>query len=59
MLLCLAFSSGPPERVVELGQFMHPCEASEVLCKSTIDKIPYFNAPVFLENIKQIGMCKF
>ena len=33
---------------------MHPSEG-DMLCKSTNPKIPYFNAPVFLENKTQIG----
>jgi hypothetical protein len=39
----------------EVGAFIHPCELSEMLCKSTQDKIPYFNAPVYLENKQKIG----
>eukprot|EP01136_Pigoraptor_vietnamica_P008972 Opistho-1_new@44998 len=45
---------GPPESVVEMGVFQHPCEG-EMVCKSTNDKIPYFNAPIYLENKTQIG----
>lgn len=39
-----------------LGEFMHPCE-DEIVCKCTTDenKVPYFNAPVYLENKEQIG----
>lgn len=33
---------------------MHDCE-SEMVCKSTNEKIPYFNAPIFLANKAQIG----
>lgn len=33
---------------------MHPCE-SEMVCKSTQPMIPYFNAPVYLENKQKIG----
>ncbi|KAF9979183.1 H/ACA snoRNP pseudouridylase subunit [Actinomortierella ambigua] len=47
-------SFGPPESVVEMGAFMHPCEG-EMVCKSTNAKIPYFNAPIYLENKSQIG----
>lgn len=39
---------------VELGQFVHECEG-EMVCRSTNAKIPYFNAPVYLENKTQIG----
>ncbi len=33
---------------------MHPCEG-DLVCKSTHEMVPYFNAPVFLENKEQIG----
>jgi H/ACA ribonucleoprotein complex subunit 1 len=33
----------------EIGTFMHPSEG-EMVCESTNPKIPYFNAPVYLEN---------
>jgi H/ACA ribonucleoprotein complex subunit 1 len=33
---------------------MHACEG-DMVCKSTNEKIPYFNAPIFLENKQQIG----
>ncbi|XP_076005176.1 H/ACA ribonucleoprotein complex subunit 1 isoform X1 [Genypterus blacodes] len=47
---------GPPDHVVAVGEFMHPCE-DEIVCKCTTDenKVPYFNAPVYLENKEQIG----
>lgn len=45
---------GPPATVVELGTFVHPCE-SEMLCKSTNEKIPHFNASIYLENKQKIG----
>eukprot|EP00126_Sphaerothecum_destruens_P015305 Sdes_comp9258_c0_seq1m736 len=45
---------GPPESVVELGVYSHPCE-SDMICNSTNSMIPYFNAPVYLENKSQIG----
>ena len=37
-----------------MGEFMHNCEG-ELVCKSVNPKIPYFNAPIFLENKSQIG----
>lgn len=40
--------------IAEIGQFMHACEG-EMVCKSTNVKIPYFNAPIYLENKSQIG----
>ncbi|CAK6968287.1 H/ACA ribonucleoprotein complex subunit 1 [Scomber scombrus] len=47
---------GPPDHVVAVGEFMHPCE-DDVVCKCTTDenKVPYFNAPIYLENKEQIG----
>ena len=45
---------GPPDYVVELGFFMHPCEG-EMVCRCTNEKVPYFNAPVYLENKTPIG----
>ena len=33
---------------------LHPCE-NDLVCKCTNEKIPYFNAPVYLENKAQIG----
>ncbi len=38
----------------EVGEYMHPCEG-ELVCRNTNEKIPYFNAPVYLENKSQIG----
>uniref|UniRef100_A0A9L0IWR0 H/ACA ribonucleoprotein complex subunit n=1 Tax=Equus asinus TaxID=9793 RepID=A0A9L0IWR0_EQUAS len=39
-----------------LGEFLHPCE-DDIVCKCTTEenKVPYFNAPVYLENKEQIG----
>ena len=45
---------GPPASVLELGSFMHATEG-EMVCTSSNPKIPYFNAPVFLENKTPIG----
>lgn len=45
---------GPPSNVVEAGVFQHACEGEAVI-KLTNEKIPYFNAPMYLKNITQIG----
>ncbi|KAJ3084306.1 Gar1-domain-containing protein, partial [Rhizoclosmatium globosum] len=45
---------GPPDSVLAMGSFMHACEG-ELVCKSINTKIPYFNAPIYLENKTQIG----
>ncbi|KAI1238477.1 H/ACA ribonucleoprotein complex subunit 1, partial [Lamprotornis superbus] len=38
------------------GEFMHPCEDDIVCkCKTEENKVPYFNAPVYLDNKEQIG----
>ena len=39
-----------------LGEFLHPCE-DDIVCKCTTgeNKVPYFNAPAYLENKEQIG----
>jgi hypothetical protein len=34
---------------LEMGSFMHACEG-EMVCESINPKIPYFNAPIYLEN---------
>ena len=41
--------------VIACGAFVHPCEG-EMVCKATLNaQVPYFNAPIFLENKTQIG----
>jgi H/ACA ribonucleoprotein complex subunit 1 len=39
-----------------MGLFLHPCEGEMVCARSPNQpKIPYFNAPIYLENKTQIG----
>ncbi|KAF2459636.1 Gar1/Naf1 RNA binding region-domain-containing protein [Lineolata rhizophorae] len=45
---------GPPAELIEMGTFLHPCEG-ELVIKSTNPKVPYFNAPIYLENKTPIG----
>lgn len=45
---------GPPDRVFEMGSFIHTCEG-DIVCRSINEKIPYFNAPIYLENKTQVG----
>ncbi|CAA0842782.1 Putative H/ACA ribonucleoprotein complex subunit 1-like protein 1 [Striga hermonthica] len=45
---------GPPSEVVEVATFLHACEGDAVT-KLTNEKIPYFNAPIYLQNKTQIG----
>ncbi|KAJ5574698.1 hypothetical protein N7450_008597 [Penicillium hetheringtonii] len=47
-------SFGSPAQVLEMGTVMHSCEG-EMVCESINPKIPYFNAPIYLENKTQIG----
>ncbi|KAG6819231.1 hypothetical protein H0H93_013974 [Arthromyces matolae] len=47
--------AGPPDQVLELGSFVHAVE-DEMFCASLLpDKVPYFNAPVYLQNKSVIG----
>ncbi|KAF8078216.1 Gar1/Naf1 RNA binding region-domain-containing protein [Lyophyllum atratum] len=46
---------GPPDQVLEIGSFVHAVE-DEMFCSSSIaDKVPYFNAPIYLQNKSVIG----
>ncbi|MCJ1274171.1 H/ACA snoRNP pseudouridylase subunit [Puttea exsequens] len=47
-------SYGPPAAVLEMGSFVHACEG-EMVCQSVNPKLPYFNAPIYLENKTSIG----
>ncbi|KAI0253907.1 Gar1/Naf1 RNA binding region-domain-containing protein [Lactifluus subvellereus] len=47
--------AGPPDSVLEMGSFIHAVE-DEMLCSSLMpDKVPYFNAPIYLQNKSVIG----
>ncbi|TIC06216.1 Gar1-domain-containing protein [Wallemia mellicola] len=49
------FQQGPPAEVLEMGEFQHAVE-SDMLCSATLpSKVPYFNAPIYLQNKNQIG----
>ena len=51
-----SYNQGPPDQVVEVGLFQHPVEGEMLCAKSQSQpKIPYFNAPIYLENKTQIG----
>ncbi|WFD18618.1 H/ACA snoRNP pseudouridylase subunit [Malassezia caprae] len=46
---------GPPASIIPFGKFVHAVEG-EMFCSGTDPKhVPYFNAPIFLENKTQIG----
>ena len=49
------YDQGPPERVVPLGNFSHVCQ-EDLVVKSSIEDVPYFNAPVYLENKQQVNL---
>lgn len=49
-----SFQEGPPERVISLGYFDYACE-DDLVCKVEIEDVPYFNAPIYLENKEQVG----
>ncbi|KAL9663234.1 hypothetical protein QQ045_028073 [Rhodiola kirilowii] len=40
---------GPPSEVIEVETFVHACEGDAVT-KLTNEKIPYFSAPIYLQN---------
>ena len=48
------YDDGPPERVEEVGKYMHECEG-EMVCKLTNEKVPYFNAPIYIDKDTKIG----
>ncbi|CAG8453853.1 1024_t:CDS:2 [Paraglomus brasilianum] len=50
----MAYTQGPPSHVLEMGHYLHECEG-DMVCRSSNPKIPYFNAPIYLENKQQIG----
>lgn len=44
-----------PTSCAEMGSFIHAVE-DEMLCLSTLkEKVPYFNAPIYLQNKTPIG----
>ena len=45
---------GPPDRIVNMGFFKHSAQ-DDLVCKATIEDVPFFNAPVYLENKQMIG----
>ena len=49
-----SFDQGPPESVIPLCHFEWSAE-DDLVAKVDIDDVPYFNAPIYLENKEQIG----
>lgn len=48
------YDAGPPEEVVPFGVFTHPCQ-NQIVVKAMVEDVPFFNAPIYLENKEQIG----
>ncbi|KAJ8968775.1 hypothetical protein NQ314_002124 [Rhamnusium bicolor] len=48
------FDQGPPDHVIPLGYFDYSVQ-DDLVCKVEIEDVPYFNAPIYLENKEQIG----
>lgn len=48
------FDQGPPEHVIPLGYYAYPCQ-DDLVCKVELQDVPFFNAPIYLENKEQIG----
>lgn len=41
--------------MVEAAEMLHTCDDQIVVKSSQVDQVPFFNAPIYLENKKQIG----
>ncbi|CAG9784722.1 unnamed protein product [Diatraea saccharalis] len=48
------YDAGPPESVIPLGHYGWTVQ-DDLVCKVDIEDVPYFNAPIYLENKEQIG----
>lgn len=48
------YDQGPPEQVIPLGYFAFTAQ-DDLVCKVEIEDVPFFNAPIYLENKEQIG----
>ncbi|KAL9558618.1 hypothetical protein MBANPS3_000827 [Mucor bainieri] len=48
------FNQGPPAEVVVVGAFQSACEG-EMVCKLNNPKVPFFNAPIYLQDKTMIG----
>lgn len=49
-----SFDQGPPEQVIPLGFFDYTVQ-DDLVCKVEIEDVPFFNAPIYLENKEQVG----
>lgn len=48
------FDQGPPDTVVPFGSYSYSCQ-DDLVVKAELENVPYFNAPIYLENKEQIG----
>ena len=48
------FTEGIPDKVIEVGYVHSYCE-NDLVIKSTCEKIPYFNANIYLEQKQDVG----
>ncbi|XP_074605672.1 gar1 ribonucleoprotein isoform X3 [Brevipalpus obovatus] len=44
----------PPESVQEFGILTHPCQ-NQLVVKADVEEVPYFNAPLYLQNKTMVG----
>ena len=44
---------GPPDHVTALGEMSHTCQ-DDLVVKVSQKDVPYFNAPIYLENKQQV-----
>lgn len=44
-----------PGDPTEVGEVMNACEGNQLLCKATVQKVPWFSKPVSLEGGGEIG----
>lgn len=49
-----SYDQGPPDEVIPLGYFAFTAQ-DDLVCKVEIEDVPFFNAPIYLENKEQIG----
>lgn len=48
------YDEGPPEEITRIGRLLHTAEGDLVL-QTESNMVPYFNAPIYLENKEKIG----
>ena len=54
LFLFNSFDQGPPETVMPLCHFEWTAQ-DDLVAKVDIEQVPYFNAPIYLENKQQVG----